>query len=395
MEIELDKLLDQASAFHNQIDPKNYSKIVNQSYSRPSLMHISSQSWKSIAHRLGSFGPYPTFIADAGSSEEGSDDEICFPSIRQVTESILDSQYTNITDASTHTRYHSSALIIFNLDKRLSIYQAKSILMKMGSGVIKVVPVDFASESGFIHCGIVYFSSLEEASSMYNKLSKYERRGRLGSKLQRIPGAQIPMSVRWFTYQVLDSGLEWTSVILRGLRQNTTKREIEEKFSGLCIRAEQPRKLNGEMCTLVIVKSIYEADKIIKNYKTSGLLGKADLHPYSSIFKNPELSLDIVFHEYRKRRKMLLQPGCLKILRLTDPHDESEDARSLISSVSGTVEDGEITDTDAPSSDTIQNCYLIYEFPGSYINKDEEVSCHSGVHVKTILSLPNNMNNLN
>jgi hypothetical protein len=230
---------------------------------------------------------------------------------------------------------------------------------------------------------------------MYNRLAKYERRGRLGSKLQKIPGAQIPMSIRWFTYQVLDSGLEWTAVILRGLRQTVSKREIEEKFSGLCIRAEQPRDLNGEWCTLVIVKSIIEAEKIIKNYKSSGFSGKADLHPYSSIFKNPELSLDIVFHEYRKRRKMLLQPGCLKILRLTDPHNESEDARSLISSVSGTVEDGEIADTGTPSSDTAENCYMFYEHPGTYINKDEEVSFHSGVLVKTVLSLPNNVSSYN
>lgn len=167
MDTELDKLLDQALSFCSPIDAKLYSKLVNQSHSRPSLMFTASQSWKSVVHRLGSFGPHPAFLIDPGSSEEGSDDEICFPSIRQVTESILDSQYTNITvldkqDAPTHTRYHQPALIIFNIDKRMSMYQAKSILMKMGNGVLKVVPVDFASDNGFIHCGVVYFSTIEE-----------------------------------------------------------------------------------------------------------------------------------------------------------------------------------------------------------------------------------------
>lgn len=262
-----------------------------------------------------------------------------------------------------------------------------------------MIAVDFASDTGFVHCGVVYFSTLEEgkdyiATFMYTKLSKYERRGKLGSKLQRIPGAQIAMSVRWFTYKVLDVSLDWTSVILRGLRLDVSKREIEETYQDLILRSEQPREINAEMCTIVIVKSLSEADQLIKKYPSSKLGGKADIHPFSSVFKNPEQSAEIVFNEYRKKRKMLMQsPGINKILKINDGNSESEDARSLISSVSGTVEDGEITDTDAPSSDTTQNFYMILEHAGSYISADGEVSSHSGVYIKTILSLPNNANN--
>lgn len=94
---ELDKLLDQASALFSSIDSRLYSRIVNQSSSRPSLMNTASQSLKSMSHRLNSFGPHPVYLVEEGSSDEGSIEEKSFPSIRQVTESILDSQYTTIT----------------------------------------------------------------------------------------------------------------------------------------------------------------------------------------------------------------------------------------------------------------------------------------------------------
>jgi hypothetical protein len=97
METDLDRLLDQASAFCSPIEAKSYSRVVSQSSSRPSLMHLVNQNWKSVAHRLSSFGPHPAFLIEEGSSEEASDEESGFPSIRQVTESILDSQHTAIT----------------------------------------------------------------------------------------------------------------------------------------------------------------------------------------------------------------------------------------------------------------------------------------------------------
>jgi hypothetical protein len=226
---------------------------------------------------------------------------------------------------------------------------------------------------------------------MYNKLSKFERRGKLGSKIQKIPGAQREMSVRWFTYRVLEPNLDWTAVILRGIKDNISKKEIEEAFNGLFIRAEQPRLINMVFCTIVIVQNILEAEKIIRNYSLCGLGGKADIHPYSSMFKNPEQSAEMVFNEYKKKKKMILQSGYLKMLNLTDNNLEIEDTRSLISSVSGTIEDGEITDTDAPPSETSQNYYLLYEYPGSYINQDGENSMHSGVFIKTVYSFQNNL----
>lgn len=97
MESDLEKLFDQANQFFSPLEAKAHSKAVNVSSSRPSLMHVSTPGWKPTVYRLASFGPHPSFLVEAGSSDEASDDELSFPSVRKVTESILDSQFTNIT----------------------------------------------------------------------------------------------------------------------------------------------------------------------------------------------------------------------------------------------------------------------------------------------------------
>ena len=94
---ELSKLLDHVQAYYSSLDPKSYSKLIDQSSYRPSLAQQTSPSMKSSMHRLNSYGPHPSFIVNEGSSDEGSDEDKCFPSILQVTEQILDSKYTVIT----------------------------------------------------------------------------------------------------------------------------------------------------------------------------------------------------------------------------------------------------------------------------------------------------------
>jgi hypothetical protein len=221
---------------------------------------------------------------------------------------------------------------------------------------------------------------------MHSRLARLEKRGRLGSKLQRIPGAQTNMTVRWFTYKVLEKNMEWTGVVFRGLRKGVGRKEIEEGMRGLCEWVEQPRMVSDQLCTIAVVKSVCEAEKIIRGFKTSGLGGIVDIHPYSSVFKNPEKSAEIMFNEYRKRRRGTQAGQGIKVSKLRE--EGEDDNRSLISEVSGTVEDGEITDTDAPESEGQENSYVLYEYPGSYINRNGEISVHSGVLVKSSFKVP-------
>ena len=103
------------------------------------------------------------------------------------------------------------------------------------------------------------------------------------------------------------------------------------------------------------------------------------MHPYSSILKNPGIAAESLFSEYKKKRTRNL----LQALS-TDLQINSDDARSLISSVSGTIEDGEISETEAPVSETTQNYYTLYEPIGTYINRNADINSHSGIYVKTV-----------
>ena len=169
METDINNLLEQAISSFSVLDVKILAEKVMSSSSRPSLMHTTSPSSKPMVHKLASFGPQASPLIEAGSSEEGSDEETCFPSIRLVSDTILDSQHTTITvnpnqDQPTHHRFHPSALIISNLDKRIPITTLKSVLAKIGTGIIKVNAVSFYSENFFIMCAIVFFNTLEEGT---------------------------------------------------------------------------------------------------------------------------------------------------------------------------------------------------------------------------------------
>ena len=223
---------------------------------------------------------------------------------------------------------------------------------------------------------------------MYGKLARYEKRGILASKLMRIPGSQTVMNARWLNYRVFDPNFDWTAVVLRGIKAETNAKEIEEWFGGVETHVEQPREVNFELCTIVVVKGVVEAYKALKIFRARKLKGKADLHPDSSVFKCPEQSVEVLFRDYWRKRKTSIPLVALK--SFNNSEDESDDARSLISSVSGTIEDGEIADTDAPNSETQSKYYILYEFPGCFITKDQEKIEHSGVYIKTAFT--NNLN---
>jgi hypothetical protein len=97
METNLNNFLDQALSSFSILDVKALTDKVKTSSSRPSLMQITIPSCKPMVHKLASFGPQASSLIEAGSSEEGSDEETCFPSIKLVSDTILDSRHTAIT----------------------------------------------------------------------------------------------------------------------------------------------------------------------------------------------------------------------------------------------------------------------------------------------------------
>lgn len=263
-------------------------------------------------------------------------------------------------------------MIICGLDPRVSLQATQSALALLGKGVRKVALVDFGVEP-CIHTALVYFDNIADgknylAKDMYTKLRRYEKAQTLGSKMHLIPGALIQTSVRWFCYKVLDPSLEWTAVVCRGIKLLKTAKEIHRRLGKYCLRVEVPRYIFSELCTVIVVPGLLEANKII-SHKNLGISEFMDIHPYSSVFKRPDLYMTMFFKEINKA-----EYTNLSVLPIKDHNDEE-----MISPISSS-EEGEITNGEKP---TVEIGYKFFEIAGEFITKSQEISYHSGVLIKT------------
>lgn len=108
-------------------------------------------------------------LIDPPTSDEDSDSDHSGPNVRMVTEAVLDSQMTKISvpltqDEYVACHYQLPALIFFHLDSHMSPhYFFKAFPPRYE--IAKVQMVDFAGDSGFSHCGIVYFRNADAGKS--------------------------------------------------------------------------------------------------------------------------------------------------------------------------------------------------------------------------------------
>jgi hypothetical protein len=95
--MELDQLLDLATNLFSKVDVSNlYSFYSRNPTIRPTLSLFEQRD------KNGCFGPEKIMSLEVPSSDEESDEEAAYPSVRQVIEKIMDSEHTLIT-VFTHT----------------------------------------------------------------------------------------------------------------------------------------------------------------------------------------------------------------------------------------------------------------------------------------------------
>lgn len=103
--MEITQLLDLASNLFSRIDASTVHSYFTRNPSiRPTLSFLESKD-KSIG-----FGPEKIMNLYPPSSDEESVEEIAFPSVRQVTERIMDSVHTSLTVFPHIGRAHTSSL---------------------------------------------------------------------------------------------------------------------------------------------------------------------------------------------------------------------------------------------------------------------------------------------
>ena len=330
-------------------------------------------------------------LIDPPTSDEESDTDHSGPNVRMVTEAILDSQMTKISVPATQDdyvpcNYQVPALIFFHLDSHMAASHLQTVFQRRYQ-VVKVQMVDFAGDSGFSHCGIVYFRSAEEgkvhlAQKLYKRLKVEEAEGMLGSRIHGIAGAQRTVNVKWIRNETLSDQSEWSGVILRNLPSNFTLEAISNflntKTDRPVLRIEPPRTVKGKYCTVAVTRNIEDAEKICKrlnNSKVGTETVKVHMHPLSK-GRRREDSHHKLFNSGQPTKRPKTQTVLLERL-LTMLPSEGEKGP--------TFEDGEIPDVShqavvppAPAS----RHYALYEPPGvSYFSQGFRQ--HGGMRVMT------------
>mmetsp|Transcript_4625 Transcript_4625/g.4505 ORF Transcript_4625/g.4505 Transcript_4625/m.4505 type:complete len:110 (-) Transcript_4625:879-1208(-) len=96
---DFDQLLGEASEAFGSLDTLKVTQLLNRPVPlRPSLSLLKElPSLKPLVDQLRSIGPKSKFILENPSSDEESDDDSCFPSVKHVVTGILDTINTSIT----------------------------------------------------------------------------------------------------------------------------------------------------------------------------------------------------------------------------------------------------------------------------------------------------------
>lgn len=321
-------------------------------------------------------------LIEPPSSDEDSDSERSGPTVRTVTEAILDSQMTKISvkvrqDEFVPCEYQCPALIFFHLDGNMTSKDLSSVFSPRYS-VAHVQMVDFAGDSGFSHCGIVYFRHQSEAIRLYSRLKSEEANGTLGSRLHAIAGAQRMVNVKWIRNEARNKQADWSAVVIRNLPQNLTVEAVLALFNTRSekpvLRIEPPRTIQGRYCTIAVTKSFEDAIKVAKrlnNTRVSTETIKVHVHPASN------KGHSILAPTPPKRTKS--QSMLLEKLMSFFPQENGSKASGPV------FEPGEIPDVNHQAylpPVPVSRFYTLYEFPGVSYGQSS-VRLHSGMQVMT------------
>jgi len=405
----LDQLLDRSAELFSKVNPAelcgNIDKLSN---CRPGLV-VAAFNY------LRSFGPDINHIIEPPSSDEASEPEVVPPSMKIVVDSLLDCNMACITDTFKPCEFQKPALIFIHLDTSVTSKSLSRVMSKISRFVDKVQVVDFATERGLTHCGVITISNDEESQRLYEKFKFEQVRGTLAARLHTIPGAQRNVQVKWFLNKSQDPSENWNAVVLRNLKRGCTVEEVQRVINEPVLRIERPREVQGIWCTLVVVKNVEDCERICINLNkrklNSGERIKAHVHPHSRFFKRPADSHHRIFNTAmvtgkRPRsssgtappKKIQKQKGVedikilfsqiIKAASSTNPQNglNANPLSELVreKSEEPPLEEGEIHEPLREVEELERtDHYRLFEFGGLSCTWDVGIVRHSGIYIKT------------
>lgn len=276
----------------------------------------------------------------------------------------------------------------------------------------KVQVVDFATERGLTHSGILTISNPDEAQRLYTKFKLEQSRGTLAARLHTIPGAQRNVQVKWFINKALDPNENWNAFVLRNLRRGSLVEDVQKLVSEPVLRIERPREVQGTWCTLVVMKNVEDCERMClslnRKHLPSGERIKAHIHPHSRFFRRPANSHHRIFNTSlglakRPRLKTSSSTGPKKTQKKADdlknlfaqivkavnrPSNglNTNPLAELVRNkpVEQTLEEGEIHETFQETDEHAHSeNYRLFELEGISCTWNAGIVRHSGMYIKT------------
>lgn len=261
---EFNRYLDLSARYLKPIDTQDLLARLSSEDSRNALLSPSF-------NHLRSFGTSLKTIIDSATSDEESDDQTVFPSIKKVALRILDSRSLTLSDNFTKPNHNPCILLspMSQISKESKLFQ---LLHENSIQVQSVQLVDFNTHLG--KSALLWFYCEDYAQYIFSKF--------LSGCYKSSEFFEEVSHVKWVDYKIYYPDFPFYAVIIRGFSKKQRLEELAKFFPVSCKRCEM-RVVNGIGCGVFVFNSILDVCVMCKRVNgvriKVGEVIKVHVHP--------------------------------------------------------------------------------------------------------------------
>jgi hypothetical protein len=261
---EFNRYVELSSRYLKSIDPIDLIARITSEESRNALFSPSF-------NHLRSFGKSLKTIIDSGTSDEESDDESVYPSLKKTALKIPDTRSFNLFD--TYQRIPHNPC--FLLSPLLHIYKESKFIEMLRENNVHVQAVQIVDFNNYLgKAAVLWFTDEDQAQYFYNKF--------LAGDYSRLSELEGVVHVKWVDYKIYYQDFPFYAVIIRGFSKSVRLEDLNKEFPVPCKRCEM-RVINGITCGLFVFNSVLDVCVMCKKVNgiklKNGDLIKVHVHP--------------------------------------------------------------------------------------------------------------------
>lgn len=261
---DFNRYLDLSARYLKSIDPQDLIARLSSEDSRSALLSPSF-------NHLRSFGTSLKTIIDSATSDEESDDQSVFPSIKKVSLRILDTR--NLALSDTYQKpCHNPCILLSPMSKVSKESKFLQILQENNVQVQAVQLVDFNTHLG--KSALLWFFCEDYAQYVFSRfLSGHYKNCEFFDEISH---------VKWVDYKIYYPDFPFYAVIVRGFDKKQRLEELVKYFPVTCKRCEI-RVVNGIGCGVFVFNSVLDVCVVCKKVNgikiKPGEVIKVHVHP--------------------------------------------------------------------------------------------------------------------